>query len=410
MTSLGIVVSPPSPIVEQLTTCGDVHTSLSRQLSGCDRTSPETMPPHSDVLDGQPSARNPVTPSTPAVESFHHSKHYLPSRRLPWGIEDVGPMLDALDGTSLAGMSLSTAKAVRQKHRMIFARSLRHALRIICQAHSVLQLASTGGPHNEALVTNLARAIKLLHIIPALLQTSDGRCSRQGRYNEYIRGELMYLIDWLVVFAGKSRQKAREDTPEACRLRASKLRHERGGTIKAASALIFPPAAPRNRRTLATLRSKHPTEDPAAVPTGKAWAKQLSGITAVGEQEQQPNVISEQLDAQGQILEMENLFEEAMVKAIIKKANPKSAAGPSGLRYSHRQVTLCDELVEDLAAFATLVFFSRVLPQVFWTLHTSASLFALGQKARPVACGDVLAQSHKHRFLPTIRQEAADYV
>ena len=87
---------------------------------------------------------------------------------------------------------------------------------------------------------------------------------------------------------------------------------------------------------------------------------------------------------------MENLFEEATVKALIKKANPQSAAGPSGQRYSHLQAALCDELVEDLATFATLVFSSRVLLQVFWTLHTSANLSALGQKARPVTCVDVL--------------------
>ena len=76
-------------------------------------------------------------------------------------------------------------------------------------------------------------------------------------------------------------------------------------------------------------------------------------------------MISELLNAQGQIPEMENLFEEATVKVAVKKANPKSAAGPSGLRYSHLQAALCDELVEDLTAFAALVFSSRVLPQVF---------------------------------------------
>ena len=96
------------------------------------------------------------------------------------------------------------------------------------------------------------------------------------------------------------------------------------------------------------------------------------------------------LVAEGQIPEMENLFDEATVKYAIKKANPKSAAGPSGLRYSHLQAALCDELVEDLAAFAMLTFSSRVLPQVFWTLHTSANISALGPKARPVTCGDVL--------------------
>ena len=51
---------------------------------------------------------------------------------------------------------------------------------------------------------------------------------------------------------------------------------------------------------------------------------------------------SESLDAQGQIPEIENLFEEATVKAIIKKVNPRSAASPSGLRYSHLQAALCD--------------------------------------------------------------------
>ena len=52
---------------------------------------------------------------------------------------------------------------------------------------------------------------------------------------------------------------------------------------------------------------------------------------------------------------MENLFVEATVKAVIKKANPQCTAGGSGLRYSHLQAALCDELVEDLAASATLV-------------------------------------------------------
>ena len=154
-----------------------------------------------------------------------------------------------------------------------------------CQAHNALQVAPAGGPHDEALVTNLERATKLLHITPALLQSSDGRCSQQGRYNEYTREELTGLIDWLVVFAGRSRQKAREDTLEARRIRASKLAHERGGITKAASALIFLPAAPRDSRTLAMLRSKCPTEDPAAIAAGKAQVEQRAEITAVGEQE-----------------------------------------------------------------------------------------------------------------------------
>ena len=156
-----------------------------------------------------------------------------------------------------------------------------------------------GGPHNEALVTNLERATKIFHITPALLQSSDGRCSRQRRYNEYTRGELTNLIDWLVVFAGRSRQKTRKDTPEARRIRGSKQAHERGDITKAASVLIYPLVAPRDCRTLATLRSNHPTEDPIAASTDKSRAEQRAAITAVGEREQQPNVTSELLDAQG---------------------------------------------------------------------------------------------------------------
>ena len=292
---------------------------------------------------------------------------------------------------------------------MPFARSLRHALRIFCEAHNALQVAPAGGPHNETLVTNLEKATKLLHVTPALLQSSDGRCSRQGSYNEYARGELTGLIDWLVVFAGRSRQKAREDTPEARRIRASKLAHQRGGITKTASTLISPSAAPRDSRTPATLRGKHPTEDPAAIATSKAQAERRAGITAVHEQEQQPNVTSEPLDAQGQIPETENLFEEATVKTVTKKANPQSAAGPSGLHSSHLQAALCDELVENLAAFAMLVFSSRVLPQVFWALHTSANLSVLGQKARPVACGDVLRRVVDAVFCCRYGRKLADY-
>ena len=213
-----------------------------------------------------------------------------------------------------------------------------------------------------------------------------------------------------MVFTGRSWQKAREDTPEARRIRASKLAHQRGGIPnKGASALISLAGAPRDSRALATLRGKHPTEDLAAIATGKAQAERRAGITAVGGQEQQPYVISKPLDAQGQIPEMENLFEKATLKAVIKKANPQSAAGPSGLPYSHLQAALCDELVEDLAAFTTLVFSSRVLPQVFWTLHTSSNLSALGQNARRVACGDVLRRVIGAVFCRRYGRKLVDY-
>ena len=124
------------------------------------------------------------------------------------GDRDVGPVLDALDGLTLATMSLSTSKPIRQEHRIPFARSLRDALRLIRQAHHVLQEATANSPNTANLVTNLERATKLLHITPALLQSSDGHCSRQGRYNDYAKGNLTGIIDWMIVLAGRSRHKA----------------------------------------------------------------------------------------------------------------------------------------------------------------------------------------------------------
>ena len=82
--------------------------------------------------------------------------------------------------------------------------------------------------------------------------------------------------------------------------------------------------------------------------------EQRARTIAAVEQKHQLNVTIELLDVPGYIPEIEKLFGEATVKAVMKKSNPQNAAGSSGLRYSH--------LVEDLAAFATLVFSNRVLP------------------------------------------------
>ena len=63
---------------------GDLHTNLSRHSSGCGRTPSDTIPPHFDGLGGEPFARNPDTPSTPAAETFNQSEQfcYEPLERL----------------------------------------------------------------------------------------------------------------------------------------------------------------------------------------------------------------------------------------------------------------------------------------------------------------------------------------
>ena len=56
-----------------------------------------------------------------------------------------------------------------------------------------------------------------------------------------------------------------------------------------------------------------------------------------------------------------------------------------------------------------LVFYSRVLPQEVWTLDTSASLSALGQMARSVACDDVLRRGIGAGFSRRYGRKLADY-
>lgn len=50
-----------------------------------------------------------------------------------------------------------------------------------------------------------------------------------------------------------------------------------------ASALMSPLVTPRDNKTLITLRTKHPTYDPAAITTGIAQAVQRAGTNAADE-------------------------------------------------------------------------------------------------------------------------------
>ena len=85
-----------------------MHTYIHTYILSHDRTPSDTIPPHSDGLGGEPSTRNPDTPSTPAAENVSQSKQSSPIILLPWGIEDVGPMLDALDGTTTSNKLYTT--------------------------------------------------------------------------------------------------------------------------------------------------------------------------------------------------------------------------------------------------------------------------------------------------------------
>ena len=117
---------------------------------------------------------------------------------------------------------------------------------------------------------------------------------------------------------------------------------------------------------------------------------------------------TERLGAQGQFREMKNLFEEATMKAVIDKASPQSAAGPSVLHYYHLQAAVCNGLVEDLAAFATLVFSSRGLPKDF--RHCTRALnVCVEEKDGASGVRLRLRGSYWRRFYRRYDKKLADY-
>ena len=88
---------------------------------------------------------------------------------LNWGLDRVGPALDRLDAATLTCLPFSTSKVIRQSHRRLFAVRFRHAVRLLLQAHGQCRLSA--GRQDEHLRLNVERAVKLLHVTPALLQS-----------------------------------------------------------------------------------------------------------------------------------------------------------------------------------------------------------------------------------------------
>ncbi len=81
-------------------------------------------------------------------------------------------------------------------------------------------------------------------------------------------------------------------------------------------------------------------------------------------------------------------------------SSPNVAPGLSGLSIEHLQRAIrcgsavtVNKLLAALAWLGTSVFASsKFLPSDFWRLHSAARLSAIGEKARPIACGDTLRQ------------------
>ena len=357
--------------------CGNLETNVNRHEQYCRRRSAPRKPdpkPSTPRVQGTLSTgeqRFPRPDSSQENPNTHDDDS--PSPLLPWGLEDVREALDSVPTSEIECLSFSTAKIIRHEHRQLFGTFFRHAVQLFTQAWGK---CTTGRESDttQADRDQLNRAVKLLHVTPALLQSTDGRIARQQRYDCYAQGNLTAMLSWLVSFAKQTMPSPSADDPATRRTRAGQLAHCRGGVSKAASLLTAQPAPPRNGKTLEILRSKHPFEFRDEVNSGRLEAEAI---------------LSDGARSSSGIREVEDPFSTESVSATIRRANPQSAPGPSGLRYCHLQQAMSIDLVEALSDFSRVVF-QGDLPNTFWRLHTSANLSAIGEKARPVACGDVL--------------------
>lgn len=87
---------------------------------------------------------------------------------------------------------------------------------------------------------------------------------------------------------------------------------------------------------------------------------------------------------------MKDSFSTESVSAIIRRGNPQSSPGLSGLRFYHLQEAMTPDVGEAIGQLSRIIFEGSHLPNSFRQLHTGANLSVIGKKARPMTCGDVL--------------------
>ena len=376
--------------------CGNLETNLSRHQSMCRRRTPLPKDPDKETERPSPDTRKQnsrrTSPSPGTIPDLSATKI------LPWCLEDVGKELDQVPVAELSVVSFATAKHVRPEHRQLFGKYLTHAIRLFVQAHGRIRARGTVASSQaqgladsspiagvegssqaqgscQADHTRLERAVKLLHVTPALLQSIDGRIPRQRRYELFAAGEIGRMLEWLISFAKQGPPRTGNADASSIRARVEHLAHQRGGITKAASLLLSPTAPPRNEATLEILRNKHPLESSASIEEARREATAR---------------IAKPPEGVSRIQAVEDPFSEDSVAATIQRGNPQSSGGPSGLRYSHLQQSISPDLIGAISTFARLVFEATGLPGCFWELHTASNLTAIGERSRPVASGDVL--------------------
>jgi hypothetical protein len=307
--------------------------------------------------------------------------------------------LDALPLDAILKAPLRSGHKIKPQYVPAFTAALVAALAGLRLAVEEGSAATPAGAEAQHAATAMAWA-KLFHLLPTLLLIPDGSITRAARFAFFSAGDLAALIaPALATARGQAQAAADRRQRDGASAAAAAAHGDRvvaaarkpGGMRRAARMLSegADSSSPRTEATLAKLQQKHPQGDNAALRAASAAAAAEAAHNMAQSSAPAPFTISAD-----------------QLRAAIAGAKPGSSGGPSALSNLHLQQCVTfghhdavTHLLELCAWLGTTIYSAPAsLPAEFWALHSSARLSAVGEKARPIACGDTLRRLFGHVF------------
>ncbi len=224
-------------------------------------------------------------------------------------------------------------------------------------------------------IAELDRAIKLWHLPPALLLSTDGKISRQQREALFRQGDLASLVASLAKFSAKRRggRGAHEAVADSVYKKVAQTVKQRRGISKAAKQLLEGLKRPHTPDVFAVMVEKHPSDDVVGIAAAIEEGRIVLGAAGAPEVDY-------------------SFCTPAALVRVLKEADPTSAPGLNGLRYMHLQVAVKATGDEDGGLAVAMARLWRMLlqhpqrfPPPFWALYSAGRLSAMGEtKLRPI--------------------------
>lgn len=183
-----------------------------------------------------------------------------------WNHDSLG-VWETLDAVSMADLSHNLALVPRVSRHL---RGFHARLRLLVDGGLLQELRAPGGTvhHDGSTRPAPLRAVKLQHVLAALLMSPDGRVQRKKLFQLLRADNIGDLLPWLLAYSRKGRRRRdgrSGESDEDLRHRASRMARYQRGVAAAARPFHSEQRAPADRATLEHLISKHHGESPEAV-------------------------------------------------------------------------------------------------------------------------------------------------